>query len=111
MVPLTENESLAGFAKRVDLPVIIVATTKLGTLNHTLLTVMACEKFGLKIRGIILNKISKKSDIVEQKTAEVIERLTHVKVLTVIPFSQEVNYAAIGKVLEHDLDLDKLLSM
>jgi dethiobiotin synthetase len=111
MVPLTENESIAGFAKRVDLPVIIVATTKLGTLNHTLLTVMACEKFGLKIRGIILNKISKKPNIVEQKTAEVIERLTHVKVLALVPFSQEVNYAAIGKVLEHDLDLDKLLSM
>jgi dethiobiotin synthetase len=111
MVPLTENEYFAGFAKRVDMPVIIVATTKLGTLNHTLLTVMACEKFGLKITGIILNKISKKPNRVEQKTAEVIERLTHVKVLAVIPFSKEVNYAAIGKLLDHDLDLDKLLSM
>jgi dethiobiotin synthetase len=110
MVPLTENEYFAGFAKRVDMPVIIVATTKLGTLNHTILTVMACEKFGLKITGIILNKIPKKPSIVEQKTAEVIERLTHVKVLALLPFSPEVNYAAIGKVLEHDLDLDKLLS-
>jgi dethiobiotin synthetase len=108
---LTENEYFAGFAKRANMPVIIVATTKLGTLNHTLLTVMACEKFGLKITGIILNKISKKPSIVEQKTAEVIERLIHVKVLALVPFSQEVNYAAIGKVLEHDLDLDKLLSM
>jgi dethiobiotin synthetase len=111
MVPLTENESVADFAKRVDLPVIIVATTKLGTLNHTLLTVMACEKFGLKIKGIILNKISKKPNIVEKKTVEIIERLTHVKVLAVLPFSQEVSYAALGKVLERDLDFDKLLSM
>ncbi|HEY6757711.1 MAG TPA: dethiobiotin synthase [Nitrososphaera sp.] len=111
MVPLTENESVADFAKQVDLPVIIVATTKLGTLNHTLLTVMACEKFGLKIEGIILNKISKKPNIVEKKTVEVIERLTHVKVLAVLPFSQEVSYAAFGKVLERDLDFDKLLSM
>jgi dethiobiotin synthetase len=111
MVPLTENESVADFAKQVDLPVIIVATTKLGTLNHTLLTVMACEKFGLKIEGIILNKISKKPNIVEKKTVEVIERLTHVKVLAVLPFSHEVSYAALGKVLERDLDFDKLLSM
>jgi dethiobiotin synthetase len=93
------------------MPVIIVATTKLGTLNHTILTVMACEKFGLKITGIILNKMSKKPNTVEQKTAEVIERLTRLKVLAVIPFSQEANYAVIGKFLEHDLDLDKLLSM
>ena len=72
---------------------------------------MACEKFGLKIEGIILNKISKKPNIVEKKTVEIIERLTHVKVLAVVPFSQEVSYPAIGKVLERDLDLDKLLSM
>lgn len=111
MVPLTEHESVAGFAKRIDLPVVIVSTAKLGTLNHTLLTVLVCKKFGLEIMGIILNKMSKKPDIVEQKTAEVLERLTRIKVLAVIPFSKGVNYASIGKVLEHDLDLDKLLSM
>jgi dethiobiotin synthetase len=93
------------------LPVVIVSTAKLGTLNHTLLTVLACKEFGLKITGIILNKTSKKPDIVEQKTAEVLERLAHIKVLAVIPFSRGVNYASIGKVLEHDMDLDKLLSM
>jgi dethiobiotin synthetase len=72
---------------------------------------MACKKFGLKIMGIILNKTSKKPNIVEQKTAEVIQRLTRIKVLAVIPFSQRANYAAIGKALEYDLALDKLLSM
>ena len=110
MVPLTENECVADFVKQVDLPAVIVSTTKLGTLNHTLLTVMACKKFGLEITGIILNKTSKKPNIVEQKTAEVIERLTRIKVLAVIPFSQWANYATIGKALEYDLDLDKLLS-
>jgi dethiobiotin synthetase len=111
MVPLTENQSVAGFVKQVDLPLVIVSTANLGTLNHTLLTVMACKKFRLEITGIVLNKVSKKPNIVEQKTAEAIERFTHIKVLTLIPFSQGVNYAAIGKMLEQDLDLDKLLSM
>jgi dethiobiotin synthetase len=111
MVPLTENECIADFVKQVDLPVVIVSTAKLGTLNHTLLTVMACKKFELKITGIVLNKTSKKPNIVEQKTAEVIERLTRIKVLAVIPFSKGANYTAIGKALEYDLDLDELLSM
>jgi len=48
---------------------------------------------------------------VEQKIAEVLESLTHIKVLAVIPFSKGASFAAVGKVLEHDLDLDKLLSM
>jgi dethiobiotin synthetase len=111
MVPLTENESIAGFIKQVDLPVVIVTTAKLGTLNHTLLTVMACKKFGLKIAGIILNKMPKKPNIVEKKSAEVIERLTNFKVLAVIPLLRGENYATVGKVLEQGLDLDKLLSV
>ena len=111
MVPLTQNESIASFIKQVDLPVVIVTTAKLGTLNHTLLTVMACKKFRLKIAGIILNKMPKNPNIVEKKSAEVIERLTHFKVLAVIPLLRGENYANVGEVLQHRLDLKKLLSM
>jgi dethiobiotin synthetase len=111
MVPLTENEFVLNFAKRAKLPLVIVSTPKLGTLNHTLLTVMACKKFRLKIAGIILNKTSKKPDIVEQKTAEILERLTQIKLLAVIPFSKGANYASIGKMMEDNLNLKMLLSL
>jgi dethiobiotin synthetase len=111
MVPLTENEFVVDFAKRTKLPLIIISTPKLGTLNHTLLTVMACKKFRLKIAGIVLNKASKKPDIVEQKTVEILERLTQIKLLAVIPFSKGANYASIGKIIEDNLDFEMLLSM
>ncbi len=111
MVPLTQSESVADFIKKVHLPVIIVATAKLGTLNHTLLTVMACKKFGLRIAGIILNKMPKEANIAEKKIAEVIETLTHFQVLAVIPFLRGANYTSIGKVLEENFDLQKLLSL
>jgi dethiobiotin synthetase len=111
MVPLNENECVVDFAKRANLPVIIVSTSKLGTLNHTLLTVMACKKFHLKIAGIILNKTSKTPDVVEQKTAEILERLTRIKVLSIIPFSKGASYASIGRMLEDNLDFEMLLSM
>ena len=67
MVPLTENESIADFVKLANLPLIIVSIPTLGTLNHTLLTIMACKKFRIKTAGIILNKTSKNPDKVEQK--------------------------------------------
>ncbi len=111
MVPLNENEFVVNFAKRAELPLIIVSTPELGTLNHTLLTVLACQKFRLKIAGIILNKASKKPDMVEQKTAEILERLTQMKLLAVIPFSKGANYASIGKMIEDNLDFEMLLSM
>jgi dethiobiotin synthetase len=111
MVPLTQKESVASFVKRAQLPLLIVSTSKLGTLNHTLLTVMACREFGLNIRGIIMNKMSKKPGMVEQKTVEVIEMLTDMKVLAVLPASKSVHYAIIGRMLEKKIDLDKLLFM
>ena len=111
MVPLTQKESVASFVRRTQLPLLIVSTSKLGTINHTLLTVMACREFGLNIRGIIMNKMSKKPDMVEQKTVEVIERLTDMKVLAVLPASKSVHYTVIGRMLEKKIDLDKLLFM
>jgi dethiobiotin synthetase len=83
----------------------------LGTLNHTLLTVMACKEFGINIRGIIVNKMPKKPSPVEQKVPEAIERLTGVRVLGTLPISKGANYSAIGKMLEKTVDLDSLLSV
>ncbi|HEU4605312.1 MAG TPA: dethiobiotin synthase [Nitrososphaera sp.] len=110
MVPLIENEFVADFAKRAGLPAVIVSTPLLGTLNHTLLTVMACKEFGINVRGIIVNKMPKKPGMVEQKASEVMERLTGVPVLSTLPFLRGGNYADIGKALEKIIDLDSLLS-
>ncbi|MDQ3873403.1 MAG: dethiobiotin synthase [Thermoproteota archaeon] len=111
MVPLTENESVAAFAKRAKLPLLLVATFRLGTINHTLLTILACKQFGLNVSGIVLNKASKRPDAVEQKTAEVIERLTGIKVLALLPMLKTASYVDISKMLEKELDLQKLVSM
>lgn len=109
MVPLTENESVADFAKRADLPIIIVSTSVLGTLNHTLLTVMACKEFGINIKGIIINKMPKKPSIAEQKVPEVIESLTGIRILGILPFLKNTDYSNFGKMLEKAVDIDGLL--
>ena len=111
MVPLTDDESVADFARRSGLPTIIVSTPVLGTLNHTLLTVMACKSFGINVRGIIVNKMPKKPSFVEQKAPEVIENLTGIKVLCTLPFSRGSDYSGIGKALEKAIDFDSLLTM
>jgi dethiobiotin synthetase len=111
MVPLTENESVADFAKRACLPAIVVTTPVMGTLNHTMLTVMACKEFGVNVRGIIVNKMPKRPGIAEQKAPEMIERLTGIRVLATLPFSKSTNHTAIGKMFEKVVDLDSLLSV
>lgn len=52
LVPLTRSLTYADMFERWGLPVIIVARTALGTINHSLLTIEALRLRGIAIHGI-----------------------------------------------------------
>lgn len=55
MVPLNRKVLQIDWFKKAGLPVIIVASTQLGTINHTLLTVESLKSRQIPIHSIILN--------------------------------------------------------
>ena len=55
MVPLRDNWLQIDQIKVWDLPVVLVARSGLGTLNHTLLSLEATEKRSIRVHTIILN--------------------------------------------------------
>jgi dethiobiotin synthetase len=55
LTPLAEGTTVADLAIRLDYPLVVVARRGLGTLNHTLLTVEAARRRGLRIAGVVLN--------------------------------------------------------
>ena len=55
-VPITEDLDIGGLAKRLGLPVIVVARGGLGTINHTLLTVEAVQRDQQTIAAVILSR-------------------------------------------------------
>ena len=55
MVPLNRSWLQIDQLREWDLPIVLVASSKLGTLNHTLLSLEALKKRKLKTIGIILN--------------------------------------------------------
>jgi len=56
--PLSESMTVENLAQQLGYPVLIVAAQKLGTINHTLLTIDAVRQAGLEIAGLILNQIT-----------------------------------------------------
>jgi dethiobiotin synthetase len=92
MVPLNDKHFLIDFIKLIKLPIIIVATPKVGTLNHILLTVKMCRNYRIPIRGIIFNKMPQKATIVEQKTPAFINKLTKIPILGIIPSFKNIKY-------------------
>jgi dethiobiotin synthetase len=55
MVPINESCFMIDLIKKFELPVILVSSSNLGTLNHTLLTLAALRSYEIEILGIILN--------------------------------------------------------
>ncbi len=55
LVPLNDTELMIDLMVHLQLPVILVARTTLGTINHTLLSLSALRGRGLPLLGVILN--------------------------------------------------------
>jgi dethiobiotin synthetase len=67
------------------LPLVVVAKSGLGTINHTVLTVKAALAAGIKVAGIILNRYPEKPGLAAQTNPGVIAALTGVPVLGRLP--------------------------
>jgi dethiobiotin synthetase len=54
LVPINDRQTIADVAIALALPVVVVATTTLGTINHTLLTLEALRQRALDVAGVIM---------------------------------------------------------
>jgi dethiobiotin synthetase len=111
MVPLTKNKTLADFARAINLPTIIVADCKLGTINHTLLTVKVCRMYNFDILGIILNAMPKKPNLVQRNLAAIIEQTAKVPILCVVPLLENATSKKVCALLEKEIDIEALLNL
>lgn len=55
LVPFDPETNMADLAMRLALPLVIVARASLGTINHTLLTLEACDARSLPVVGVVLS--------------------------------------------------------
>lgn len=55
LVPLSRRRTVVDLIRMLRLPVLIVARLRLGTLNHTLLTVETASRAGVRVVGVVLN--------------------------------------------------------
>ncbi|MEO6264932.1 MAG: dethiobiotin synthase [Luteimonas sp.] len=78
--PLARGALNADLAGGLGLPVLVVATDRLGTLNHTLLTIEAVRMRGLALAGVVLNQPAPQADPLMDNAAD-LERWLQMPVL------------------------------
>ena len=84
MTPILKDYYITNLIKEMNIPALIVTRSKIGTVNHTIMTVKMCEKYKIPVKGIIINNFDAGYPI-KQLTSD-LQNLTGVKVLGSIPF-------------------------
>jgi len=80
LVPVNEMQTMADWIAYLGLPVLVVARSGLGTINHTLLTLEASRARGLRVAGVMM--IGEPN----ADNREAIEKYGHVPVVAEMPF-------------------------
>jgi dethiobiotin synthetase len=82
LVPLTPGYLVRDLARDLGMPVAVVASPGLGTINHTLLTLEAVRGAGLEAAKVVLNRWPDHPGELEHSNLETISRLGAVEVET-----------------------------
>ncbi|GBQ17064.1 hypothetical protein AA0482_1778 [Acetobacter cibinongensis NRIC 0482] len=94
MVPATDSLMMLDLAQQWGLPVVLVARSGLGTINHTLLSLDALRQKGVAIAGVVMN------GPLNPANSQTIAQKGRVRILAEIPHQAEVSPQAVSHVAE-----------
>jgi dethiobiotin synthetase len=107
MTPILKNYYITNLIKEMKIPAVIVTRSKIGTVNHTIMTCKMCEKYKIPVKGIIINNFDEGYPIPELKRD--LQNLTGIKVLGSIPFIKNKSDASLYRIFKKNIDLKSLL--
>jgi dethiobiotin synthetase len=104
LVPVNESALMVDLMVLLALPIVIVARTKLGTINHTLLTIETLRGRSLEIAGVVL--IGDRNP----DNRQAIEHFGHVRVLGELPHLDPLTPEALRQWAAAELDREARLA-
>ena len=91
-VPINNNTLMVDLIKQFDVPVLLVAASRLGMINHTLLSLEALRTRDINVLGVIV------SGDVNHASNHAIETYGNVRVLAQLPHLPALNKHALSQV-------------
>ena len=108
LTPILKDYFVTNLIKDMKIPAIIVTRSKVGTVNHTLMTVKMCEKYKIPIKKRIYKLFCSYIHRINQLKKD-LEDLTEVKVLGSIPFINDMSDESLHKIFKKNIDMKLLL--
>jgi dethiobiotin synthetase len=104
MIPLAEDKTSADLVLFLELKLIVVAPSRLGVLNHTLLTVRHARDINIEVTAVILNHPTSSTDESVSFNMTELKRLD-VPIIGELPFCREEE---LSKMVREHIDLEAL---
>jgi len=98
LVPINETQLMTDLMRHLRLPVVLVARTALGTINHTLLSLAALRQARLEVRGVVMVGPA------DSDNRKAIEHYGEIAVVGHIPHLTKLNRAALLRIFEREFN-------
>ena len=108
MTPILKDYFVADLIRDMGIPAILVARTRVGTINHTVMTVRMCQRYKIPIKGIVINDFDSDGYKVGELTRD-LRDLTGVPVLGSIPFIKNMDDSSLYRIFKKNLDMRLIL--
>lgn len=101
-VPLNDQELYSAVPQALGVPVILVVSLKLGSINHALLTAEAIHNDGLVLAGWVANHADSESMSCEQETLSYLMAHLPAPCLGVLPWNENADIRALAGYIHTD---------
>ena len=108
MTPILKNYFVTHLIKDMKLSAVLVTRTKIGTVNHTIMTCKMCEKYKIPIKGIIINNFDSDGYQVKDLKRD-LQSITGVPILGTIPYIENLSDTSLYRNFKKNVDINYLI--
>ena len=109
MTPILKDYAIIDLIKDLDANTIIVTSSKIGTVNHTVLTCNICKNMNIPITGLIINNFDSTGYPIPELERD-LNALTDLPVLCSLPHMKKFNLSKYSDLIQEKVDISTLVS-
>lgn len=109
MTPILKNYAIIDLIKDLTANTIIVTSSKIGTVNHTVLTCNMCKNMNIPIKGLIINNFDSSGYPIPELERD-LSALTDLPVLCSLPHMKKFNLSDYSALIQEKMDVSALVS-
>jgi len=109
MTPILKDYAVIDLIKDLMANTIIVTSSKIGTVNHTVLTYNMCKNMNIPIKGLIINNFDSTGYPIPELERD-LSALTDLPVLCSLPHMKKFNLSNYSALIQEKINISALVS-